>query len=73
MSSPDRFDLEQAIMNAWQTIEDIKLVYKRHCDSGMTDDEVQNALLGVSTVGNMRFEELFETFETMIANKHFTR
>lgn len=62
----DRFDLEQKIMNAWQVVEDINLLMRRHCDHGMTEDEIQNLLLGLASLYALRFNELFETFEEMV-------
>jgi ribonuclease D len=57
-------DLESAIMVAWQTSEDIELLYKHHGDSPkpMTDDEVANALLGIKTLHDMRCEHLMDVY-----------
>jgi hypothetical protein len=55
-------DLEQAIMVAWQTADDIDLLFKRYLDSPkiMTEDEVANALLGIKTLHDLRCEALLE-------------
>ena len=57
-------DLESAIMLAWQTSEDIELLYKHHGDSPklMTEDEMANALLGIKILHDMRMEQLMDTY-----------
>lgn len=62
----DRFDLEQNIMKCWNITDDIDLVYKNVMESDMSTDDIANALLGLKTLYDMRFEELFNNFETMI-------
>ena len=60
----DRYDLEQAIMVAWQTSDDIDLLFKHHGDAPrpMTEDEVGNALLGIKVLHDMRMEKLMDTY-----------
>ena len=60
----DRHDLEQAIMLAWQTSDDIDLLFKHHGDAPrpMTEDEVGNALLGIKILHDMRMEKLMDTY-----------
>lgn len=60
----DRFDLEQDIMLAWQTGDDIDLLYKHHGDAPrpMTEDQVANALLGIKVLHDMRMEKLMDTY-----------
>ena len=62
----DRFHLEQAIMEAWQTSTDIKMVYQSL--DGMSDDQVMGAVDGLHIFAEMRFESLWETFESMLHN-----
>ena len=62
----DRFHLEQAIMEAWQTSTDIKMVYQSL--DGMSDDQVMGAVDGLHIFAEMRFENLWETFESMLHN-----
>ena len=59
-----RIDLEQAIMVAWQTADDIELLYKHHGDhpKPMTEDEVGNALWGIKMLHDMRMEALMDTY-----------
>ena len=62
----DRFHLEQAIMEAWQTSTDIKMVYQSL--DGMNEDQVMGAVDGLHIFAEMRFESLWETFESMLHN-----
>jgi len=57
-------DLESAIMVAWQTSEDLDLLYKHHGDAPgpMTEDEVATALLGIKALHDMRMEKLMDTY-----------
>ncbi len=59
-----KIDLESAIMLAWQTSDDIDLLYKHHGDAPkpMSDDEVANALLGIKALHDMRMEALMDTY-----------
>ena len=62
----DRFDLEQAIMNCWNITEDIKLISQMNDIRELSEDELMNALLGLETLYQMKFEILFNGFERMI-------
>jgi len=68
-------DLESAIMVAWQTVEDIELLYKHHGDSPipMTEDEMANALLGIKILHDMRCENLMDAYcKKMELNQYCT-
>jgi len=60
----NQIDLESAIMLAWQTSEDIDLLYKHHGDAPkpMTEDEVAIVLLGIKALHDMRMEKLMDTY-----------
>lgn len=60
----DRFDLEEKIIQAWSTKDDIALLMRQHLDRAepMTEDEIANALLGIETLHNMRCQELWDCF-----------
>ena len=67
-----RFDLEQDIMNCWSVVEDIKELSRCKMDRRkMTEDEVNNYLLGLETIYQVKFERLFETFEMLIRQNAF--
>ena len=54
-----RFDMEQEIMQAWQVLDDIKMLSAREG----TDQADWDA---VGRLYQIRFETLFETFENLI-------
>lgn len=68
----DRFDLEQDIMKCWNVTEDIDLLYRNVIDKDLTTDDIANALLGMKTIYEMKFEEMFSHFETLIREKKIT-
>ena len=59
-----RFDLEQEIMSCWHVVDDIKAVF--HASDTLTEDELQNALLGISALYQIKFDRLMNTFEECI-------
>jgi len=70
----DRFDLEQQIMNCWNIIEDIKLLDKNVLEGKieggeMTNDEISNYLLGLETIYDLKFTQLFDTFSTLVNSR----
>lgn len=60
----DRIDLESAIMVAWQTSDDLDLLYKHHGDHPipMTEDEVSIAIWGIKVLNDMRMAKLMDTY-----------
>jgi len=63
----DRFDLEQDIMKCWNVIEDVKNLYDVSDD--LTQDQLQNYLLGLTTIYEVKFNKLWESFEYCISSK----
>lgn len=64
----DRFDLEQAIMNAWSTTDDLNLLVENlleNEDAGSVE-EIANALVGLSHLHNLRAKRVFDIFEAMV-------
>ena len=57
-----RFDMEQEIMQAWQVLDDIKLLSAR-------ESTTQEDWDAVTRLYQIRFETLFETFEQMIKDR----
>ena len=57
-----RFDMEQEIMQAWQVLDDIKMLSAREG----TDRADWDA---VTRLYQIRFETLFETFEQLIKDR----
>jgi hypothetical protein len=64
MNPDTRIDLESAIMVAWQTSDDLDLLFRHHGDhpKPMTEDEVANALLGIKILHDMRMEALMDKY-----------
>lgn len=61
----DRFKLEEQIQHCWQVVDDLKTVY--HSERLYKDeDEMQNVLLGMFTLYQLKFEDLFATYETLV-------
>ena len=70
----DRFDLEAEILNVWQTKDDLDAIAERVCDDPdgpLTEDEIENVLIGLSELHDIRCKKLFRVFETMIKEKIF--
>jgi hypothetical protein len=62
----DRFDLEQQIMDCWGIVDDIQTVYSASDSRPVSEDEMMNALLGLQTIYQMKFEKLQETFAILV-------
>jgi hypothetical protein len=59
----DRFDLEQGIQQCWGITDDIMLLLEQEADP--------EDFAALANVYNFKFEKLWKTFETMVANKQF--
>lgn len=71
------FDLEQQIMQCWNVVDDIKMVYHHLGDhprfTGLdpkAEDEMMNLLLGMQAMYSLKFENLFATFEDVCREYH---
>lgn len=62
------FDLEQQIMECWGVVDDIKTVYSSEHLYENTD-EMQNALLGLYTLYDLKFNQLFSLYEKFLAER----
>jgi hypothetical protein len=60
----DRFDLEDAIMAAWQTENDLGLFVEQYYDGSkrMSEDDVANVLIGLKELHSLRMNKLWDTF-----------
>ena len=70
----DRFNLEEEIMNVWQTRDDLDAVTERvydDPDGPMTEDVLGNVLIGLSELHETRCKKLWKVFETMVHEKCF--
>lgn len=61
----NRFDFEQQLLECWGVTKDIKTVYEGVCDSSpaMTEDQIANALIGLETLYELKFNKLWSMFE----------
>ena len=74
MITYDRFNLEEEIQNVWQTKDDLNAITERiydDPDGPMTEDEISNALIGLSELHETRCKKLWRVFETMVKEKRF--
>ncbi len=62
----DRFDLEQHIMKCWNVTEDIDLLNYNVLEKDMSKDEISNFLLGLKTIYQCKFEDLFDNFSELL-------
>lgn len=65
----NRFDFEQQIMSAWSIVDELKLLHEGVLERGLTSDQVSNILSGMTDLYQMKFEILFETFESLVRDK----
>lgn len=61
----DRFELENAIMNAWNTADDIELLADAVLNDELTTDEIANALIGLKQLHSLRAKKTFDIFEEL--------
>ena len=71
------FDLEQQILQCWNVVDDIKLLYNHFGDNpkfkGLdpkAEDEMMNLLLGLESVYQLKFDNMFRTFEDVAREFH---
>jgi len=69
MQKPNRFDFEQQMMDCWGVVDDIKTIYYLGDLRDTTEDEMQNLLLGLFTMYQVKFEILQKMFEDLVHAK----
>jgi len=60
----DRFDLEQLILKNWEVVTEIKHL-RELMESKPTQDQVENYLLGLETIYEVKFNKLWDCFEEL--------
>jgi hypothetical protein len=69
----DRFDFEQAIIQCWDITKDISTLFNRLCNGpDLSKDEVQNYLLGLETIYEVKFNELWDMFSLGVKDKNIS-
>jgi hypothetical protein len=61
----NRFDFEQCIMSVWAITDDLQLVYENAIEKKLSADELANAILALKTVYQMKFDKLWNGFESL--------
>ena len=61
----EMYDLEQRIMECWELVDDVNLLYEQVMENDLhkDQDKLANALLGLCTIYGMKFERAFNTYE----------
>lgn len=67
MKSLDRFLLEQQMLDCWKITDDLEIALK--ITESEDIDNIQNALIGIKTLYNQRFGDMFNTFSELIKNR----
>ena len=68
----DRFDLEQLIIKNWEITTEIKHLRELISDGKPTQDQVENYLLGLETIYEVKFNKLWDCFEQLCQNQKIT-
>ena len=66
MNKFDRFDFEQQIMSCWNVTTDLKDLNEGVLESNLSKDQISNALMGIEQLYELRFNKLFQQFETLV-------
>jgi hypothetical protein len=64
----DRFNLEEEILRCWGVTSDLTVLNGAVLDSDISNDDISNILIGIQKLYQLKFEKLWKTFETLIAN-----
>lgn len=67
-----QFNLEQRIMQCWNVVDDLDVLFAHILDSepAPTHDQIANTILGIKQLYDMKFYNLFSTFEKYLAEQH---
>ena len=67
----DKFDFEQQIIKCWNVTDDLREVseyFLEHHDSNFTKDKVANTLIGYAEMYDIKFNKLWDLFESVHMN-----
>lgn len=68
----DRFDLEQKMMDCWQVVNDLDLMFSRMCEEQMSIEDATNIALGLKVLYQHRFDDMWSVFEQVVGEGGFT-
>lgn len=72
MEQPNRFDLEQQILDCWNITNELKLLAEAVGNQSLSEDQTLNIIIGIHELYNLKFEQTFSTFEKLVASKKLT-
>ena len=61
----DRFDFEQQIMKCWNITDDLGELSEGILDQNLDTDQITNALNGLQQMYGLKFDKLWNYFETV--------
>jgi hypothetical protein len=61
----DRFDFEQQIMKCWNITDDLGELSEGILDQNLDTDQITNSLNGLQQMYGLKFEKLWNHFETV--------
>lgn len=72
MTTPDRFDLEQCLMECWHTADDIELIIPQIIEGEIDVDDAANFLIGLRELHNLRMRKAMAVFEELVSAGQFS-
>lgn len=68
------YELDQKIMGCWQITNDLDSLFRDVVETDKLDrDTISNAILGLKTIYDMKFNHLYTDYETMLKELHEQR
>ena len=64
-----RFDFEQEIMNCWSIVDDLDVVRHALLEQDADTDRIDNMLLGLAELYQVKFDIMFKTFESLVSRR----
>lgn len=64
----NRFDLEQQLLECWHVTTDIDTLSEGINEQNLSQDDISNALIGLRTMYEIKFDKLWRTFEYLVGS-----
>ena len=64
----NRFELEQAITQCFQTSEDLDLLFEKVLSDDLDRNDFADIVLGIKKLNDLRCQKAFDIMEYMISN-----
>lgn len=68
----NRFVLEDQIQSCWNTKDDLDVLMSHVGNKEISEDELQNVIIGISQLHEMRCQRLWDTFNNLVKNNTIT-